>query len=116
MGMGASINFAMRTCRPRSRGWRGSGDSRDERKPSRLENTEELSEGCNAAPVSGHPWTRRCGRRAAPAAFSNTCPKPLGSPRGDVYVCGLKEMVDQVRALLKGWDFDRKQIIFEKCD
>jgi len=34
----------------------------------------------------------------------------------DVYVCGLKEMVDEVRALLKGRGFDRKQIIFEKYD
>jgi CDP-4-dehydro-6-deoxyglucose reductase len=34
----------------------------------------------------------------------------------DVYICGLKEMVDDVRSILKGLQFDRKQIIFEKYD
>jgi len=34
----------------------------------------------------------------------------------DVYICGLKLMVDDVRALLKGLGFDRKQIVFEKYD
>ncbi|MBV9302322.1 MAG: oxidoreductase [Acidobacteriaceae bacterium] len=34
----------------------------------------------------------------------------------DVYVCGLKEMVDSVRAELKKRGFDRKQIIYEKYD
>ncbi len=34
----------------------------------------------------------------------------------DVYVCGLKEMVDHVRQELKLRGFDRKQIIFEKYD
>jgi ferredoxin-NADP reductase len=34
----------------------------------------------------------------------------------DVYICGLKAMVDDVRALLKGTGFDRKQIIYEKYD
>lgn len=34
----------------------------------------------------------------------------------DIYICGLKEMVDDVRGLLKGLGFDRKQIIFEKYD
>ena len=34
----------------------------------------------------------------------------------DVYVCGLKLMVDDVRAILKDLGFDRKQIIFEKYD
>jgi CDP-4-dehydro-6-deoxyglucose reductase len=34
----------------------------------------------------------------------------------DVYICGLKEMVDDVRAILKGLGFDRKQIVFEKYD
>ncbi len=39
-----------------------------------------------------------------------------GRPDVDVYICGLKEMVDQVRALLKQKGFDRKQIIYEKYD
>jgi ferredoxin-NADP reductase len=34
----------------------------------------------------------------------------------DVYVCGLKEMVDDVREQLKLRGFDRKQIIYEKYD
>ncbi len=34
----------------------------------------------------------------------------------DVYLCGLKMMVDDVRAILKGRGFDRKQIIYEKYD
>ena len=34
----------------------------------------------------------------------------------DVYICGLKEMVDDVRGLLKQRGFDRKQIIYEKYD
>ena len=34
----------------------------------------------------------------------------------DVYICGLKLMVDDVRAMLKGMGFDRKQIIYEKYD
>ena len=34
----------------------------------------------------------------------------------DVYICGLKAMVDDVRAILKALGFDRKQIVFEKYD
>jgi ferredoxin-NADP reductase len=34
----------------------------------------------------------------------------------DIYVCGLKEMVDDVRRELKSRGFDRKQIIYEKYD
>ena len=34
----------------------------------------------------------------------------------DYYLCGLKEMVDDVRAVLKGQGFDRKQIFYEKYD
>jgi ferredoxin-NADP reductase len=34
----------------------------------------------------------------------------------DVYVCGLKEMVEDVREQLKARGFDRKQIIVEKFD
>jgi len=33
-----------------------------------------------------------------------------------VYVCGMKEMVDDVRARLKELGFDRKQIVYEKYD
>ncbi len=34
----------------------------------------------------------------------------------DVYICGLREMVDDVRKELKVRGFDRKQIIYEKYD
>jgi ferredoxin-NADP reductase len=34
----------------------------------------------------------------------------------DIFICGLKAMVDDVRAILKELGFDRKQIIFEKYD
>jgi CDP-4-dehydro-6-deoxyglucose reductase len=34
----------------------------------------------------------------------------------DVFICGLKAMVDDVRAILKELGFDRKQIVFEKYD
>lgn len=34
----------------------------------------------------------------------------------DVYICGLKVMVGEVRAILKAMGFDRKQIIYEKYD
>lgn len=34
----------------------------------------------------------------------------------DVYVCGLKAMVDEVRAILKSKGFERRQIIVEKYD
>jgi NAD(P)H-flavin reductase len=34
----------------------------------------------------------------------------------DIYICGMKAMVDDVRGILKQMGFDRKQIIFEKYD
>jgi len=34
----------------------------------------------------------------------------------DFYLCGLKEMVDDVRTVLKSLGFDRKQIFYEKYD
>jgi ferredoxin-NADP reductase len=34
----------------------------------------------------------------------------------DVFICGLKAMVDDVRVILKEAGFDRKQIVFEKYD
>lgn len=39
-----------------------------------------------------------------------------GSLEHDVYICGMKAMVDDVRSRLKERGFDRKQIIFEKYD
>jgi CDP-4-dehydro-6-deoxyglucose reductase len=34
----------------------------------------------------------------------------------DIYLCGLKQMVDDVRSIVKGMGFDRKQIRYEKYD
>ncbi|MGH9645656.1 MAG: ferredoxin--NADP reductase [Bryobacteraceae bacterium] len=34
----------------------------------------------------------------------------------DFYLCGLKEMVDETRGMLKGQGFERKQIFYEKYD
>lgn len=61
-------------------------------------------------------WTGRTGRVQehldealgvqTDAAWTNT----------DVYICGLKAMVDEVRAELKRRGFDRRQIIYEKYD
>ncbi len=57
-------------------------------------------------------WQERTGRVQAhlDEALSHHAAAP------DIYICGLKEMVDDVRALLKQKGFDRKQIIYEKYD
>ncbi len=56
-------------------------------------------------------WTGRVGR------VQSAMIEAIGPRRDlDVYICGLKAMVDDVRAILKGMGFDRKQIIYEKYD
>jgi CDP-4-dehydro-6-deoxyglucose reductase len=56
-------------------------------------------------------WTGRTGR------VQQHLLEAIGSRRDiDVYICGLREMVDDVRAVLKCAGFDRKQIIVEKYD
>jgi CDP-4-dehydro-6-deoxyglucose reductase len=56
-------------------------------------------------------WKGRTGR-VQPVLFET-----IGERRDvDVYVCGLKVMVDDVRAKLKALGFDRKHIIYEKYD
>jgi CDP-4-dehydro-6-deoxyglucose reductase len=56
-------------------------------------------------------WTGRIGR-VQPLLL-----EAVGERRDvAVYVCGLKEMVDDVRGKLKDLGFDRKQIVFEKYD
>ena len=41
----------------------------------------------------------------------------LGDRRDmDIYICGMKAMVDDVRTQLKAAGVDRKRIIFEKYD
>lgn len=59
----------------------------------------------------GAAWTGRTGR------VQNHLDEALaGRTDLDVYICGLKAMVDDLRALLKSKGFERKQIIVEKYD
>lgn len=56
-------------------------------------------------------WTGRTGHVQAHVF------EAIGERRDlDVYICGMKLMVDDVRAKLKALGFDRKQIIYEKYD
>jgi ferredoxin-NADP reductase len=56
-------------------------------------------------------WTGRAGRVQQPAI------EALGDRRDiDVYICGLREMVDDMRLRLKEIGLDRKRIIYEKYD
>jgi NAD(P)H-flavin reductase len=56
-------------------------------------------------------WTGRSGR-VQPHVL-----KELGDRRDvDVYICGLREMVDDLRARLKETGLDRKRIVYEKYD
>lgn len=56
-------------------------------------------------------WTGRTGR------VQQHLLEAIGDRRDiDVYICGLREMVDDVRTVLKCVGFDRKQIIVEKYD
>ena len=56
-------------------------------------------------------WIGRVGRVQQPTI------EALGDRRDvDVYICGLREMVDDVRSKLKEIGLDRKRIIYEKYD
>ena len=56
-------------------------------------------------------WTGRTGR------VQQHLLQAIGDRRDmDVYICGLREMVDDVRAQLKAIGLDRKRIIYEKYD
>ena len=56
-------------------------------------------------------WAGRTGRVQAHLM------EALGNRRDlYIYLCGLKEMVDDVRARLRSMGFDRKQIVYEKYD
>ena len=61
-------------------------------------------------------WTGRAGRVLAHLDEALAFRSPEDIVETDVYICGLKEMVDDVRAELKKRGFDRKQIIYEKYD
>ena len=59
----------------------------------------------------GPGWIGATGR------VQNHVLQALGDRRDmDVYICGLKEMVNDVRALLKEQGVDRKRIIYERYD
>lgn len=64
----------------------------------------------------GESWKGRVGRVQThlDEALALGTPGDLASV--DVYICGLKEMVDDVRRELKRRGFDRRQIIYEKYD
>jgi CDP-4-dehydro-6-deoxyglucose reductase len=61
-------------------------------------------------------WTGRTGRVQAHLDEALAIQSFEDQSTIDVYVCGLKEMVDDVRRELKARGFDRKQIIYEKYD
>lgn len=59
----------------------------------------------------GPEWNGRMGR------VQQHLDEALGGRRDlDIYLCGLQAMVDDVRQILKGMGFDRKQIRYEKYD
>jgi ferredoxin-NADP reductase len=56
-------------------------------------------------------WTGRSGH------VQDHLKEAIGERRDiDIFLCGLKAMVDDVRAILKDMGFDRKQILYEKYD
>jgi ferredoxin-NADP reductase len=61
-------------------------------------------------------WTGKTGRVQAHLDEALALQSYEDKSTIDIYVCGLKEMVDDVRAELKRRGFDRKQIIYEKYD
>jgi len=68
----------------------------------------------------GPDWTGLTGR-VQQHLIQSLGTRPGGEPPGprgdvDVFLCGLKAMVDDVRNILKAMGFDRKQILYEKYD
>lgn len=61
-------------------------------------------------------WTGRSGRVQLHLDEALSIETEPDRANTDVYICGLKEMVDSVRGELKRRGFDRKQIIYEKYD
>ena len=65
-------------------------------------------------PTLSRPDTSWTGRKGHVQAHLE---EAIGNRRDlDFYICGLKAMVDDVRGILKGMGFDRKQIRYEKYD
>ncbi|MBV9442256.1 MAG: oxidoreductase, partial [Acidobacteriaceae bacterium] len=61
-------------------------------------------------------WNGRTGRVLAHLDEVLALETPEDLSTIDVYICGLREMVDDVRKELKARGLDRKQIIYEKYD
>jgi ferredoxin-NADP reductase len=61
-------------------------------------------------------WKGRTGRVQQHLDEALAIRSPEESRSLDVYICGLKDMVDDVRKQLKRRGFDRTQIIYEKYD
>jgi ferredoxin-NADP reductase len=61
-------------------------------------------------------WMGRTGRVQQHLDEALAVPSYEDQSTLDVYICGLKQMVDDVRAELKKRGFDRKQIIYEEYD
>jgi CDP-4-dehydro-6-deoxyglucose reductase len=61
-------------------------------------------------------WTARTGRVQQHIMEALGERRDLDSYNCDVYICGLREMVDDVRMKLKETGLDRKRIIYEKYD
>lgn len=64
----------------------------------------------------GSDWHGRTGRVQSHLDEALAIRTPEEIANIDVYICGLREMVDGVRKELKQRGFDRKQIIYEKYD
>lgn len=63
----------------------------------------------------GEGWAGRKGR--VQAHLAEAIDTLTGEGRDiDVFLCGMKEMVNDVRSIVKGMGFDRKQIRYEKYD
>jgi ferredoxin-NADP reductase len=84
-----------------------------------LENLAKQYQSFRFLPTITRPtetWMGRAGRVQQHLDEALTVPSYEDQSTLDVYICGLKEMVDDVRAELKKRGFDRKQIIYEKYD
>ena len=84
-----------------------------------LENLARQYENFRFLPTITRPsgtWTGRTGRVQDHLDEALAVPTYEDQSTLDVYICGLKEMVDDVRAELRKRGFDRKQIIYEKYD
>ena len=79
-----------------------------------FENLEGQNSRFHFLPTVSRPSAEWTGRRGRVQAHLD---EALRDRRDvDVYLCGLRAMVDDLRTILKGMGFDRKQIRYEKYD